>query len=129
MIGIPDASHGEYEGSAGTAVINLLSCSLMGETIEIQLTRGSRLAAIYGVTKATEETTCNYGLNVDLQHIAGEGGLLVSAIDETGEVRAIERPDHPFFVGTLYQPQRISTPDQPHPVLAAFVEACARRSR
>jgi CTP synthase (UTP-ammonia lyase) len=97
----------------------------MGTTIDIDLAAGSRLAGWYGVESATEETTCNYGLNVDLQHIASQGGLVVSASDDTGEVRAIERHDHPFFVGTLYQPQRISRPQRPHPVLMAFVQAVA----
>jgi CTP synthase (UTP-ammonia lyase) len=122
VIGIDDANHSEY-GSAGTDVINLLSCSLMETTIDVDLVPGSRLAGWYGIDSATEETTCNYGLNVDHQHIASEGGLSVAATDDTGEVRAIERVDHPFFVATLYQPQRISTLERPHPVLVAFVQA------
>ena len=49
--------------------------------------------------------------------------MVVSAVDDTGEVRAIERADHPFFVGTLYQPQLRSTPEAPHPVWLGFVDA------
>ncbi|HVM66389.1 MAG TPA: hypothetical protein VMU14_16085 [Acidimicrobiales bacterium] len=44
-------------------------------------------------------------------------------MDDTGEPRAIERTDHPFFVGTLYQPQLQSTPQRPHPVWLGFVRA------
>ena len=51
--------------------------------------------------------------------------MRVSAIDDTGEVRAVERADHPFFIGTLYQPQRTSSPDAPHPLWVAFVGAVA----
>ena len=51
--------------------------------------------------------------------------MRVSAIDDTGEVRAVERADHPFFIGTLYQPQRTSSPDAPHPLWVAFVSAVA----
>ncbi len=50
-------------------------------------------------------------------------GLHVAATDDEGEVRAVERRDHPFFVGTLFLPQTRSTADAPHPVLAAFADA------
>jgi CTP synthase (UTP-ammonia lyase) len=45
--------------------------------------------------------------------------------DDTGEVRAIERPDHAFFVATLYQPQLSSTLDRPHPLFVALLDATA----
>jgi CTP synthase (UTP-ammonia lyase) len=60
-----------------------------------------------------------------MQHLAGEHGMSVAGRDDTGEVRAIERPDHPFFVGTLYQPQLSSTPDRPHPLFVALLRATA----
>jgi hypothetical protein len=31
--------------------------------------------------------------------------------------------DHPFFVGTLYQPQISSAPDDPHPLIVAYLRA------
>ena len=77
---------------------------------------------------SVEATTCNYGLAPEVQHIADQHGLRIAATDETGEVRAIERKDHPFFVGTLYQPQLRSRPRAPHPVFTGFVEAAARGS-
>ena len=49
--------------------------------------------------------------------------MLVAATDATGEVRAVERSDHPFFVATLYQPQLTSAPGRPHPIWAGFVDA------
>lgn len=122
LAGIPDASHAEY-GPGGTPVITLLSCSLQDQTITIDLTPGSRLADLYHASQAVEHTTCSYGLAPEVQHIATENGLAVSATDDTGEVRAIERVDHPFFVGTLYQPQLRSAPGAPHPVFVGLLEA------
>ena len=49
--------------------------------------------------------------------------MRIAATDLTGEVRAIERVDHPFFVGTLYQPQLRSTPGAPHPVFIGLLDA------
>ncbi len=122
VMGIQDAVHAEY-GGAGTPVVTLLSCSLAESQIEITITPNSRLARIYGAARATEQTNCNYGLEPSFADIASSGGLTVSAVDDTGEVRAIERADHPFFVGTLYQPQRMSRPGAPHPLWTAFVRA------
>jgi CTP synthase (UTP-ammonia lyase) len=89
----------------------------------INLTADSLLRRIYESAVSVERTTCNYGLNAVHAHVAREGGLRVAAVDDTSEVRAIERVDHPFFVGTLYQPQLSSTTERPHPLFSAFVEA------
>lgn len=102
--------------------MSLLSCSLVGQVITAQLTAGSRLAALYGNAESVlEHTTCNYGLDRNVEEIANMGGMRVAAMDDLGEVRAIERVDHPFFMATLYQPQL--RPEQPHPVFVGLVTA------
>ena len=53
-------------------------------------------------------------------------GLRPAAFDDRGELRAVELPDHPFFVATLYQPQLSSTDERPHPVIVEFVAAASR---
>jgi CTP synthase (UTP-ammonia lyase) len=122
--GIADAVHDEY-GVAGTSVVSLLSCSLIESEITIDITAGSLLERIHGVSRSVEATHCNYGLAPGFAPIAARGGLSTSAFDDTGEVRAVERGDHPFFVATLYQPQRRSSADAPHPIFTAFVNAIA----
>ena len=122
LAGVADAAHAEY-GHGGTPVISLLSCSLVATEIDIDIVPGTRLASIHGSLRSTEPTNCNYGLAPDFDHLATSGGLIVSARDDTGEVRAVERADHPFYLATLYQPQRRSTPESPHPVLTAFIGA------
>jgi CTP synthase (UTP-ammonia lyase) len=128
LVGIADAAHAEY-GEGGTPVITLLACSLMAQVIEVELAVGSRLAGLYGARSAMERTTCNYGLAPEVQDIASQHGMMVSATDESGEVRAIEREDHPFFMGTLYQPQLSSAPGAPHPVFVGLVAAACGQSR
>ncbi len=117
-----DAAHAEY-GPGGTPVISLLACSLEDQTIDVDLTPRSRLAALHGALQAFERTTCSYGLAPEVQHIANEHGMRVAAIDATSEVRAIERIDHPFFVGTLYQPQLSSAAGRAHPVIVGLLSA------
>lgn len=125
LCGIGDAVHAEY-GRSGTPVVSLLACSLADNEIAVQFCAGSRLRSLYNAGAAIERTTCNYGLDPDHASIAGRHGMRVAAIDETGEVRAVERPGHPFFVGTLFQPQLSTTAAAPHPIWLGFVEAVSR---
>ena len=103
--------------------MSLLECSLNGKQVTLNLAQGSRLAQLYATRSPIEQTSCNYGLSPAVQHLASSHGMIIAASDETGEVRAIERPDHPFFIATLYQPQLSSTAQRPHPILTAFIDA------
>jgi len=125
LLGITTATHAEY-GLGGVEVVSLLSCSLAESHIEISITPGSALGAIHhGARRRIERTHCSYGLSPDFAFVASSAGMAVAAVDDTGEGRAVERRDHPFFMGTLYQPQRSSTPERPHPLWVAFVAAVA----
>jgi CTP synthase (UTP-ammonia lyase) len=126
LVGITDATHAEY-GANGTPIVTLLACSLDGTQIDIAIDPGSRLERIYGTRVAVEQTTCNYGLEPAHAAIAASHGMRIAAIDNTGEVRAVERADHPFFVATLYQPQLTSSPGEPHPIFRDFVHAAAMK--
>lgn len=102
LLGIEDASHAE-SCPDGVPVVTPLACSLVGKTIDVILSPGTRLAALHGgAGLVTESTTCNYGLDPKWQHVASSAGLIAAGIDRTGgEVRAVERTDHPFFLATL----------------------------
>jgi len=41
----------------------------------------------------------------------------------------MELADHPFFVGTLFQPERSALRDQPSPLIEAFIRAVTERGR
>jgi len=124
--GIADAVHDEY-GAAGTSIVSLLSCSLLESEITIDIAPGSLLARLHGVTRAVESTHCSYGLAHDFEAMASRRGLITSAVDSGGEVRAVERSDHPFFLATLYQPQRRSSVAAPHPIFTGLFDAIAHQ--
>ena len=45
-----------------------------------------------------------------------KGGVLkITESDSEGEVRVVELPDHPFFIGTLFVSQAQSTAEAPLP--------------
>jgi CTP synthase (UTP-ammonia lyase) len=82
---------------------------------------GSRLREIYGSESVEEGYHCNYGLNPAYEKLLSP--LRISARDDQGEVRAIELQDHPFFIATLFQPERRALTGGLHPLVAAFIEA------
>jgi CTP synthase (UTP-ammonia lyase) len=70
-----------------------------------------------------EQYYCNYGVNEEYEEQFQASGMRVSARGIHGEVRAVELPDHPFFLATLFQPQLSSRPEAPHPIWLAFLKA------
>ena len=127
VMGIQDASHAETDPYASCLFITPLSCSLVGKTMEVNLKPGTRAAAIYKNTRATERYYCNFGLNPAYQDHLKRAGLEISGADEAGEARIMELPQHPFFIGTLFVPQATSAIGHPHPIVMEFVRASSMR--
>jgi CTP synthase (UTP-ammonia lyase) len=125
VCGVPAADHAETNPGAAELVVTQLSCSLVEVTREIRFTPGSRLHAIFGGRTAREGYHCSYGPNATWQERLGTRGLKFSGFDDSGEVRAGELEGHPFFVGTLFQPERSALRGGPHPLITAFVRAVA----
>lgn len=128
VLGIEDAQHAEYDPYASRLFISELTCSLAGRSMELQFASGSKVARIYGRRSATEEYYCNFGVNPDVVPTLRKGKFRIVGSDAEGEVRVLELPRHPFFVATLFVPQTSSRPEQPHPLVNAFVQAAARRA-
>ena len=123
VLGWTDAEHAETKPSAARPVITPLTCALVEKTDTIRFRPGSILAAAYGCLEATEGYHCNYGINPAFLSAIVSGPLRVSAEDRAGEVRAVELEGHPFFVATLFQPERAALIGKTPPVVAAFVRA------
>jgi CTP synthase (UTP-ammonia lyase) len=123
VLGWADAEHAETAPGAARAVISPLACALVEATEAVRLVPGTRIAAAYGALRITEGYRCRYGLNPDFQAALVAGPLRAAADDATGEVRAVELDGHPFFVATLFQPERAALRGEPAPLVAAFVAA------
>jgi CTP synthase (UTP-ammonia lyase) len=123
VLGWSDAEHAETAPNAAQPVITPLACALVEKTDTICFHKDSLLAAAYGCLEATEGYHCNYGLNPAFLSALVYGSLRVSAEDRTGEVRAVELEGHPFWVATLFQPERVALTGKTPPLAAAFVRA------
>ena len=123
VLGIRDAEHEETAPNASTLIISKLACSLDNKTQKLKIFAGSLVHQAYGRGEVTEQFFCNYGLNPKFRDTTEKGRLIVAGVDLYGEVRVVELSDHPFYVGTLYQPQLSSTLDSPHPLIVAYLRA------
>lgn len=120
VAGHPQAAHAENDPGAAEHLIAPLACGLVEERGEVRIEPGTRLAAAYGAASAIETYHCRYGLNPRFASLLDTGKLRAVARDAGGEVRAIELEDHPFFVATLFQPERAALDGRDHPLINAF---------
>jgi CTP synthase (UTP-ammonia lyase) len=118
-----DAQHAEYDPYASDLFITELACSVAGRQMKLEFVEGSRVAQIYGSRAAVEEYYCNFGVSQQKVQLLKSGPLQVTGSDSEGEIRVIELPGHPFFLGTLFVPQTRSKPGSPHVLVNAFLEA------
>ncbi|MGY4531726.1 CTP synthase (UTP-ammonia lyase) [Pseudomonas sp. TE3786] len=125
VLGWADAEHAETHPHATRQVIAPLSCSLVEVSGDIELTADSQLANAYGRQRITEGYHCRYGLNPDFAQALSSGPLRITARDDQGDARGIELEGHPFFVGTLFQPERSALQGSVPPIIQAFIQAAA----
>ena len=123
VVGLNDADHAESNPNATTPVISALACSLVGKAAPIFLDPTCRTASIYGRWRIVERYHCSYGVNPLYRDALERAGLRITGEDDRGEARVIELTEHPFFVGTLFQPQLASTVEAPAPLVRALVDA------
>lgn len=123
VLGHKQADHAESNPNASLKLIAPLSCSLVEQQGRILLQPGSKAAHIYQAPSIQETYHCNYGVNPSYRALLEQGGLLFSGFDENKEPRIFELFSHPFFLGTLFQPERSAFVEKVHPLIEAFVEA------
>jgi CTP synthase (UTP-ammonia lyase) len=130
VIGITDADHAESNPYASRLVINPLSCSLKGQTLEIEIIdKDSLVYSIFNTNTISENYYCNFGLNPEYQEKIHKAGFNIVASDMHKEARIMELQDHPFFVATLFVPQVNSSYEKPHPLIMALLRTMQQHSR
>lgn len=127
VLGWEDAEHAETSPNASRALLTPLTCSLVEVIDSIHLLKGSLIARAYETLEIHEGYRCNYGVNPEFEQALLQQGLQAVGRDEAQGLRAVELINHPFFVATLFQPERAAFKGTLPPLVRAFVEACAER--
>jgi CTP synthase (UTP-ammonia lyase) len=119
VLGLENAEHAETSPNAALPLVSRLSCSLVEQTKEI-IVCNNRFKQIYGGDSGSEGFCCSYGLNPRFENLFKDGPMEIVARSEEGEARAFALRGHPFFAGTLFQPERKALTGSLHPVVKAF---------
>ena len=125
VAGLPLADHAETNPAGPSLVVTPLSCALVEATGPLRLVPGSLIQQAYGRNEVSEGYRCRYGPDRAYRERFEQAGLRFTATDEEGAIRAGELPTdvHPFFVGTLFQPERAVMRGETPPLVRAFVRA------
>lgn len=123
VLKISRAGHTEVDPATAEPVITNLTCELVEASDLLRPVPGTRLHEIYGSDEISEIYHCRYGLNPQYVPRLVAGGLQIGITGPNGEARAFELPTHPFFFGTLFQPERSALAGKSHPLVKALVGA------
>ena len=137
VIGLEDAMTTEIKTNAKSPVIDLMedqkSMTIKGGTMRLgayscSIKEGSLAHRIYGKTEISERHRHRYEVNDLYVDTFEKAGLIPSGRNsETGLVEIMELDNHPFFIGVQFHPELKSTPENPHPLFVALVEAAIKR--
>ncbi|MGN6570535.1 MAG: glutamine amidotransferase-related protein, partial [Pseudolabrys sp.] len=147
LCGIPDANSTEF-GPTQQPVVGLMTEWLKGNELQKRasggdlggtmrlgaydavLSRGSRVAQIYGGTEISERHRHRYEVNTGYKDRLEQRGMRFSGMSPDGILpEIVEYEDHPWFIGVQFHPELKSRPFEPHPLFASFIGAAMERSR
>ncbi len=135
VMGMADAVSAEQAPGEGLIVIAPVLCALPDRPAgsaeapqggALRVRPGSRLHRVYARESIREDFFCCYEINPGMETRLEAAGLSLTAHDVKGHPRCLEIAAHRFFIGALFQPQIVSRPGHPHPLLTAFVEAASK---
>ncbi|MBC2874580.1 MULTISPECIES: CTP synthase C-terminal region-related (seleno)protein [Streptomyces] len=128
VCGLGDAAHAEVAPEAADPLIAPLACSLVGHEGPVTLVPGTLAARLLGTDRTVERYHCSYALDPAYEDVLRAHGLRFSGADEEGGARIVELPEHPFFLGTLFQPELAGDGTRAHPLIRALAEAAVRHA-
>lgn len=128
VIGTTNTAHAESKPEAEHPLISRLSCSLVEVNGTIRLISGSLSQRLYGTDRVEEGYRCNYGLNPEFAPLLHDrNDIRIEGTGDAGEVSIIRLQNHPFFIATLFQPQRSALRGLVHPLIREFVAVSTGR--
>ena len=147
LAGLNDVGSSEF-GKYGNPVVGLMTEWMKGDDLERRnevgdmggtmrlgayraaLTKGSKVAEIYGSTEISERHRHRYEVNTTYKKQLEDAGLVFSGMSPDGKLpEIVEIPDHPWFVGVQFHPELKSRPFDPHPLFTSFIQAAVEKSR
>lgn len=121
VLGLSEADNGEVTPDAKMPLISALQCALVEKDDTIFIESGTQAEKLYGSQKISETYRCSFGVNPKYLSLFEQSELRFSGQDSAGEPRIFELAQHPFFMGTAFQPERSALQNETHPLITAFL--------
>lgn len=138
LCGLPLANSTEFLPSAEDPVIDLMAeqhaIEDLGGTMRLgsypcKLKLGSRAQEMYQDSLVFERHRHRFEVNNNYRDRLAGAGFMASGISPDNRlVEIMERPDHPWFMGTQFHPEFQSRPTRPHPLFRSFIAAALQES-
>ncbi len=138
VLGLKDASSGEFDEDSGHKVIDLMPDQQgnipLGGTMRLgaypcRIKDGTLMKRAYGREEIAERHRHRYEFNNDYRDAVTEKGMVISGTSPDGRlVEAVEIPDRKFFVAVQYHPEFKSRPNNAHPLFREFIKAAVAQS-
>jgi len=128
VCGMTNVEHAETHADADELLLVPLECKLFGEEATVLVADGTTAARAMGPGPSPERYFCRFGLNATYEEALCDQGLVISGRDVAGEARIVELADHPYFLGTLFQPELSSDATWVHPLIVSFAAAVRARA-
>jgi CTP synthase (UTP-ammonia lyase) len=134
VAGMTNAAHTELAPQTDMPLLIKIACAVdktkgkvprMQGTFDINLVPETEAFKCYGKTKISESYSCSYELNPEYEGRLIESGLIISGRDDDGKARIFEVHNKRFFIATGFLPQLNSSPQNPHPLILAFLKSAA----
>ena len=92
--------------------------------------KNTLLHKIYGADVISERHRHKYEFNPAFYRELEKNGLVFSVKGTADKLyEAFELPIYRFYVGVIYRPEFKSRPDNPHPLITAFIGAAKERGK
>jgi CTP synthase (UTP-ammonia lyase) len=125
VLKMKDAGHAEIHPSSSQMIIKPLECFVSEQIHSFHLEQGTKIYDVYQQSKIDEQYgICNYGFNQFYADMFEKRGFIASGTDTEGKVKIMELTAHPFYIGTLFQPERSALTGKTHPLITCFIKAC-----
>lgn len=123
VLGYKNADNTEVNPETEMPLISTMKCSMIEEIRDIVIRKNSKSFKLYKTEKVVEKYHCSYGFNPKYISLFENSDLKITGFNLEGEPKIIELKDHPFFIGTAFQPERSALNNSPHPIIDSFIKA------
>jgi CTP synthase len=136
LLQLPTANSMEFDATTTEPVISLIDeqqkVVRKGGTMRLgaypcDVAEGTKARKAYGAERVLERHRHRFECNNEyVDRLASKGVKVAGRCPDNGLVEMVEYEDHPFMVGVQFHPEYLSSPLEPHPLIAAFVKECKK---